>query len=107
MRLHIEHIIARQHGGDDTISNLCLACHRCNAFKGTNLASLDSDTGQVVSLFHPRRQDWLDHFTLRDARIEGRTPTGRATVRLLHMNAARRVQLRAELIRKQEFELGL
>ena len=27
---HIEHVIARQHGGLDHVDNLALACHRCN-----------------------------------------------------------------------------
>jgi hypothetical protein len=31
---HIEHIMARQHGGDDNLSNLALACPDCNAYKG-------------------------------------------------------------------------
>lgn len=40
-RFHVEHIIARQHGGTDEPSNLALACDRCNAFKGPNLSSID------------------------------------------------------------------
>ena len=27
---HVEHVIARQHGGTDHLDNLCLACERCN-----------------------------------------------------------------------------
>ena len=27
---HIEHIIAKQHGGSDAPENLALACNRCN-----------------------------------------------------------------------------
>ena len=34
---HIEHIVAKQHGGLDDFSNLALACHRCNDQKGPNL----------------------------------------------------------------------
>lgn len=30
---HIEHIVARQHGGSDDPGNLALACHRCNLHK--------------------------------------------------------------------------
>ena len=30
---HVEHIIARQHGGADSPANLALACHRCNLHK--------------------------------------------------------------------------
>jgi 5-methylcytosine-specific restriction endonuclease McrA len=32
--LEIEHIVARVNGGTDHISNLCLACERCNTRKG-------------------------------------------------------------------------
>jgi 5-methylcytosine-specific restriction endonuclease McrA len=29
---HVEHVIARQHGGSNDLSNLCLACHWRNLF---------------------------------------------------------------------------
>jgi hypothetical protein len=95
---HVEHVIAKQHGGGDEPANLCLACDRCNAYKGTNLSSVDPETGQIVDLFHPRRDAWHDHFMLRGAEIVALTSTGRAAVRLLQMNDDRRVALRAELI---------
>jgi hypothetical protein len=47
-----------------------------------------------VSLFNPRNDVWSDHFAVRGGRINGLTPKGRATVRLLNMNAPRRVELR-------------
>lgn len=37
LRFHIEHIVARQHGGLDESNNLALACPECNLRKGTNL----------------------------------------------------------------------
>jgi hypothetical protein len=93
---HVEHTIARQHGGGDDESLLCLACDRCNAYKGPNLASVDPDSGAIVPLFNPRQDAWYDHFQLRGGTVVGLTPTGRATVRLLNMNALRRVHLREE-----------
>ena len=51
---HIEHIRAKQHGGTDDLTNLVLACNRCNRAKGPNLSSVDPTTGQVVRLFNPR-----------------------------------------------------
>src|SRR5450432_3918365 len=33
--LQIEHIVARARGGSDRVSNLTLACERCNRAKGT------------------------------------------------------------------------
>lgn len=94
-RFHIEHIVATQHRGTDEIDNLALACHRCNAYKGPNLSSVDAKTNQVVSLFHPRRQRWQEHFKQIEGQVHGLTPTGRATVQLLQMNAPCRVELRA------------
>ena len=58
----IDHIIARQHGGKTESDNLCLSCYRCNSHKGPNIASIDSDTGEMVPLFHPRRDNWHEHF---------------------------------------------
>jgi hypothetical protein len=40
--------------------------------------------------------DWCQHFLAEGGEITGLTPTGCATVRLLNMNAPRRVQLREE-----------
>ena len=97
-RFHVEHIVARQHGGTDDIGNLCLACDRCNAYKGSNLTGIDPESNQIAPLFHPRRDSWADHFALRGAEVIGLTPTGRATVRLLNMNDYHRVSLRAELM---------
>jgi hypothetical protein len=58
---------------------------------------LTRKAGTVVRLFNPREQEWSDHFALHDdGQIVGLTPIGRATARLLNMNAARRVELRLE-----------
>jgi HNH endonuclease len=91
---HIEHIVSRQHGGSNEPGTLALACDRCNAYKGPNLTSIDPDSNAIVSLFNPRQDIWGDHFAIRGGRITGLTPKGRATVRLLNMNAPRRVELR-------------
>ena len=96
MGFHVEHIVSRQHGGTDDPRGLALACDRCNAYKGPNLTSIDPDTRTVVALFSPRRDVWTDHFVVRGGEILGLTPAGRATVRLLNMNAPRRVELRKE-----------
>jgi hypothetical protein len=100
---HIEHILARQHGGRDVSSNLALACDRCNAYKGPNIASVDVETSTSVPLFNSRTDVWHEHFALLSAEepeIIGLTPVGRATAQLLQMNANRRVRLRRTLIRR-------
>ena len=100
---HLEHITARQHGGPTTPENLAWACHRCNRHKGTNLSGVDPDTQSIVPLFHPRRDRWEEHFVLDGIRLRGRTTTGRATAWLLQMNAERRLERRAELVRRGLF----
>lgn len=95
---HIDHVVAKQHAADDTPRNLALACDRCNLFKGSNLASVDPASAMVVPLFNPRNDVWSAHFRFNGARIVGLTPTGRATVRLLKMNAPRRLEIREEWI---------
>jgi 5-methylcytosine-specific restriction endonuclease McrA len=91
---HVEHIIARQHGGGTAPDNLALACHRCNLRKGTNLTGLDPATGALTRLFHPRQDSWPEHFNLRGGQILGRTAIGRTTASLLRMNTPDRIDLR-------------
>jgi hypothetical protein len=77
--------------------NLALACFDCNRRKGPNISSVDPETGEIVQLFNPRREAWLEHFRLEGVRIIGRTPVGRATAELLQFNQAARVRIREEL----------
>lgn len=99
---HIEHIRAKQHGGDDAPSNLALACPDCNRVKGPNLSAVDPMTDEVVPLFNPRLDLWDDHFAWQSAKIVGITATGRATVRLLNMNQEERIEMREELLARGE-----
>jgi 5-methylcytosine-specific restriction endonuclease McrA len=94
---HMEHVVARQHGGGDEPSNLALACDRCNLHKGPNLASVDPESQAIAPLFNPRKDSWDEHFRWQQGEIIGLTPAGRATVRLLEMNSERRVRLRLAL----------
>ena len=91
---HVEHIVARQHHGTDQPDNLALACDRCNAFKGPNLTTMSAESETVIELFHPRKDEWPEHFAIENGLIIGKTEKGRATATLLNMNAPRRVQLR-------------
>jgi len=94
LAFHIEHILARQHGGKDVLENLALACQHCNLHKGPNLSGVDPETGEVTRLFNPRHDHWTEHFVQRDGEVIGLTSTGRATVKLLKMNAYGRRELR-------------
>src|SRR5438876_12420513 len=64
-----DHVIAVQHGGPTIIENLALACFECNRFKGTNLSSVDPESGEITPLFHPRRDRWPEHFRMEAASI--------------------------------------
>lgn len=60
-------------------------------FKGSDVASIDPQSGEPVRLFHPRRDRWVEHFYLETVFIVPRTEIGSATVRLLRLNAAERI----------------
>lgn len=94
----IDYIYAEKHGGQTYADNLCLACNECNRAKGSDLCSLDLDTGAVVALFHPRRDRWSEHFRVLDGILEPLTATGRVTARLMHFNEADAVDRRRTLI---------
>ncbi|MBC8099520.1 MAG: HNH endonuclease [Armatimonadetes bacterium] len=96
---HVDHIIPVKHGGTDHSANLCLACYKCNGYKGANVAGLDSETGAATKLYHPRLQHWDDHFEWKpDGMIIGLTPEGRTTSTVLRMNDTSRVQHREALL---------
>jgi hypothetical protein len=94
----IEHVVARQHRGADSLRNLAYACLRCNLHKGPNLTGLDPKTNRLTRLFNPRRQRWTRHFRWQGALLLGTTAAGRTTVDLLAMNDPERLALRQELI---------
>jgi hypothetical protein len=101
---HIEHIVARQHGGLSRLDNLALACWNCNLKKGPNLSGIDPQTGQVTALFNPRTEEWDNHFAPgigalipQGIAIHGLTPIGRATVQVLGLNDEMRQLIRYEL----------
>lgn len=91
--MHIEHI---KPADGDQPDNLCLACPNCNLSKAAATAAKDPDTGKDAPLFNPRSQVWDEHFEWKDnyALIQGRTPTGRATVTRFKMNRPRIVLAR-------------
>lgn len=92
-------MIAVKHGGQTISDNLGLCCTVCNRFKGSDIASIDFQTGRLTPLFHPRIDRWNDHYELRNGEILGLTAAGRATVRLLQMNRPTRIKERQFLRR--------
>lgn len=91
---HVEHVVPRSRGGDSTPANLALACPGCNLHKADCVESNDPETGDLVSVFNPRRDRWSEHFRWDRYLIVPRTAVGRATAARLQFNLARRVQIR-------------
>lgn len=98
---HVEHVIAKQHGGLDDPDTLCWSCSQCNWSKGPNLAGLLG--GQLYPLFNPRRQNWHRHFRWEQSILVGKTKTGIATVQVLNINDPARVLLRENLLFEGRF----
>jgi hypothetical protein len=94
----VDHIIAEKHGGLTDITNLALACVLCNKYKGSDIASIDSESDDVVRLYHPRRDSWQTHFLLSAAKIMPLTAIGRVTVNLLQFNRIERIAERELLV---------
>jgi len=92
-----DHIIAEKHRGTNMLENLALACFDCNRFKGSNIASVDPESGELTSLFNPRTQKWNDHFEIRGGQILPLTAIGRVTERILRLNLPARVEVREML----------
>ncbi|MCE7980183.1 MAG: HNH endonuclease [Caldilinea sp. CFX5] len=88
--LTTDHIRPVASGGETAFSNLCRACRSCNEAKGDQTHGIDPLTGETVALYHPRQQQWGDHFAWDQTgtRIFGLTSIGRATIIALDMNNA-------------------
>ena len=93
----VDHIVSRKHGGISTFENLALSCVLCNRHKGADLASVDTQTGQITRLFNPRQDRWIDHFHIENAHIIPTSSVGRVTVSLLKLNAIERIAERLQL----------
>jgi hypothetical protein len=92
---HIDHVQPRAHGGKTIAENLALACVSCSLKKAARICVPDPKTGSLANLFHPRNDTWSDHFRWTETwLLEGRTPTGRATIRGLAMNRTAIVRIR-------------
>ncbi len=99
----VDHIYAEKHGGETTEANLCLSCADCNRYKGSDLCSIGPVTGEIVALFHPRRDLWTEHFRVDAGVIRPLTPQARIAVRLLRLNDEQRVEERRRLARLGRF----
>ena len=102
-RFQVEHIISRKHGGSSELENLALACVFCNRHKGSDIASLSSETGELVRFYNPQIDRWLEHFSLHDVVIQSLTEIGEVTARVLQMNRDDQVLERQILNRRGRY----
>jgi hypothetical protein len=86
--VHLESLAAARSSPGTPSLRLLFDPHRVEAS--------DPLTGEIVPLFHPRQQQWGEHFAWSPEgdRILGLTPTGRATVAALHLNRDKLVEAR-------------
>jgi hypothetical protein len=102
---HIDHIIARQHGGQATFDNLALACLHCNRHKGPNIAGVNEATGSFVRLFNPRLDEWRTHFEWNGHELRRTTSIGQITIRVLAINDPDIQAVRATLMSEGAYPL--
>lgn len=95
-----DHVVATKHGGKTSFENLAWSCFRCNRHKGSDIASVDPKSAEIIRLFNPRTDQWPAHFRHLGGVISGQTPEGRATVRLLRMNLRNVLDARRALIKE-------
>ena len=93
---HIDHILPKALGGPSGAANLALACVSCSLCKEARRSAIDPKSNRRVAMYHPRRQQWRDHFRRERFHVVGLTPTGRATVAALQMNRPLVLAIRQE-----------
>src|SRR6201986_2803105 len=96
IRFEVEHIRPQAEAGTNEEQNLALACRSCNLYKSAHLTGFDEMPGGELRLFHPRRDNWVEHFeaVVGEGSIRGLTDVGRATVARLRMNGESQVNAR-------------
>jgi hypothetical protein len=91
---HVEHIVPRSRAGRTELENLAWACPGCNLHKADQVEVVDPQTNDLVPLFDPRRDNWIDHFAWADYSMIPLTAIGRATIQALDLNHSRRIRIR-------------
>ncbi|MEM7369390.1 MAG: HNH endonuclease [Bacteroidota bacterium] len=87
LSFHIEHIISLKHGGSSEEENLAYSCPIYNVNKGSDIATYVGDNPDPVRFFHPRKDDWDDHFDIASSGlISAKTEIGQATIEIFDLN---------------------
>jgi len=97
----VEHIIPLSRQGTNDEANLALACRSCNLRKGTRISAILMGSNAEVYFFHPRRDQWLEHFQSNTefGKIMAVTSVGDVTIEYLEMNSSAQVTARQLWIR--------
>jgi len=97
---HWDHIIAQKHRGLTVLLNLAWSCFGCNNQKQSDIAGIDPQgkADEIVRLFHPRNDDWNEHFAWAGPELKAKSPIGRVTLYVLGINLPHRVAFRQLLI---------
>ncbi len=101
----IEHILPTYLGGNDTESNLALACRSCNLRKGIRTTGIDPESKIEIPLFNPRQDNWNQHFEVdrTSGQLIGKTSTGELTIAALKMNSQAQITARQIWVRLDLF----
>jgi hypothetical protein len=101
----VEHILPLSREGTNSQENLALACRSCNLRKGIRINGIDPQSNTEVQLFHPRLEEWDNHFQADTTSgiILGMTAIGRTTVNILEINSQPQVTARQLWIRLSLF----
>jgi hypothetical protein len=98
LSFQVDHIISEKHGGSTEQNNLCYSCIFCNLQKGSDLGSINWQTGELIRFYNPRRDFWSEHFGLNNVEIQPLTDIGEVTVRIFGFNNSERIIERQALI---------
>ncbi|MEO7673814.1 MAG: HNH endonuclease signature motif containing protein [Pyrinomonadaceae bacterium] len=83
---HIDHIVPFASGGEMASENLALACVSCPLRKGAKEFAIVEDSKEMIRLYHPRKDNWNEHFEWNGVVLKGKTATGNTTIELLNLN---------------------
>ena len=93
----LDHIIPLKHGGNNNFDNLAWACAVCNNCKGTDVGTFLLPDLDLIRFYHPRLDNWEDHFELSRPMITPKTNIGEATIKIFQFNHPNRLDEREAL----------
>ncbi len=98
VQFEIDHIVGLKHGGVSLLQNLAYSCAICNGHKGSDFCTFLDNHEDIVRFFNPRKDNWFEHFDVKNGLILPKTRIGAATVKILAFNHSADVIFRQKLI---------